>query len=277
MARDRRRRSSRHKNAANLSLIFAAAIIILACIAAVGGFFYWKITAVDRPELLASTLCPVDGPYETTVVLIDSSDSIPDVGRQQIEQYLNDLADDLADYGLLELRILEPETPGGRIAFSKCNPGNGANLSVLTANPEMARRKWASSFREPLREALISSLSPSEANSSPILETIQRIAVTHFTGKKAEHRTNRLIIVSDMLEHGQDYSHYRDGTSYTRYQSSPAHRKFSTDLSGTAVSIKYIERLNSPVSSGAHMEFWAEWIQSNDGWLFSAEKLQGAG
>lgn len=258
-------------------VIFGAIVVSVICAAAITGFGYWKFTAVAPPELVAGTLCPVDGPFETTVVLVDSSDTIPDVGRQQVEQYLQEIADDLADHGLLELRILEPDFPGGRAVFSKCNPGNGSNLSAISANPEMARRLWSSSFREPLRNALKSSLAPSEANSSPILETIQRIAVDHFTGRKAEARSNHLIIVSDMLEHGPDYSHYRGDLSFSRYKASPAHRKYRTELNGAAVSIRYISRLNSPVNSGDHMEFWSRWIEDNGGKLANAEKLQGAG
>lgn len=277
MARGRRRRGSRRKGSSESLLVVGGVLISLFCIAAVGIFLYWKFTAETQPELVADTLCPIEGPFEATVVLIDSSDSIPEVGRLQIEQYLQDTADNLADYGLLELRILEPGTPGGLVVFSKCNPGDGSNLSTLTANPKLARRTWLSSFREPLRDALKSSLVATEANSSPIMETIQRIAVSRFTGNKAEGRSNHLIVVSDMLEHGPDFSHYRNGTSFAGYKSSPAYRKFSTDLNGATVSIFYVERLNSPVDSGSHIEFWSKWIQSNEGWLSNAEKLQGAG
>ncbi|HEV7981724.1 MAG TPA: hypothetical protein VGP86_02420, partial [Xanthobacteraceae bacterium] len=94
---------------------------------AAGAYVY--VTAARPPALDRASLCPVDGARSTTVVLLDSTDEIPDIGKREIRTVLLDMAETVPVYGLLELRLLDPRTPGGRLIFAKCNPGDGAGLS----------------------------------------------------------------------------------------------------------------------------------------------------
>jgi hypothetical protein len=182
----------------------------------------------------------------------------------------------LPDFGRLELRTLSPTVPGGRIVFDKCNPGDGSNLSQLVANPEMAKRKWADGFKKPLEAALVTEMAASAADMSPIMATIQQIAVDRFTGRAAASIPKRLIVVSDMIEHTPEYSQYRGDLTYDRFKRSPAYRRVRTDLNGATVTIEYVQRLKPPIDSVAHMAFWEEWVRDNGGEWGSVERLQGA-
>jgi len=274
--RTRRRRGTR-RNTADRASVVAGVVICAVCLAAFVGFGYWKLTAKSPPELVAKTLCPVAGATSVTVVLIDSSDSIPEIGRRELEIYLTDIADDVPEYGLLELRLLNPEQHGGRTVFSRCNPGDGSNLSSLTANPDYARQRWAEGFREPLRIALESGLAPTGSATSPILATIQAIAVERFNGKATRDIPKQLIVVSDMIEHGPAYSQYQPDLSYERFTRSPAHLRFQTSLGNAGVTIRYIDRPAAGIDTIGHIAFWTTWIHDNNGDLKSVERVQGAG
>lgn len=275
MSRSRRRR--RRSGGGATAQIVLGVLLLVACTGGVGAFVWLSLTAEHRPTLSSDTLCPVEGPKSVTVVLLDASDAIPDIGRRQITTFLQDLADGMPDYGLLEMRLLDPQMPGGRIVFAKCNPGDGSNLSELTAAPALVRKRWAEAFQGPVRKALAEGMNPAEAASSPIMETIQSIAVDRFEGNAAKDVPKRLILVSDMIEHGSRYSQYKDGTSFEEFQRKPAHRALATDLDGAEVTIRFIQREGSKIGSAAHYAFWERWFEENGGRIVDAEKVQGAG
>jgi hypothetical protein len=239
---------------------------------------YVYTTAARPPALDHSSLCPVDGPHSVTMVLLDSTDDIPDIAKREVRTLLVDQAETLPTYGLLEIRLLDPELPGGRSIFARCNPGDGSGLSEYTANPALAKKRWMDGFRAPLDEALQAGFRPVPGKTSPIMQTVQRIAVERFTGRAAEEIPKSLILISDMLEHEADYSQYAGDLSYGRYKASRAYKKVRTDLHGADVTIYYVQRLTAkPVDSADHIRFWAEWIRDNNGRLRQATKLQGVG
>lgn len=273
MARRRRRRGGGE----GLRIAAGLALALLA-VGALGALFYLRETTAPPPVLDADTLCPVGGPTALTVVLLDGSDALPDAGQRQVTTALLDLADALPVGGLLELRLLDPADPGGRVLFSRCNPGSGEGLSEWTANPAAARRRWLAEFREPVGTVVAGGLPQLSAETSPIMAAIQRIAVDRFDGRAREGVPKRLVIVSDMMENTADYSQYRGDASVERWRASPAARRYATDLEGADVTLYYVDRLvGRPFGSADHLRFWASWVDENGGRLAEAVKLQGAG
>ena len=270
-----RRRSSNPGERRKHLLGGALAVLALGTLAA-GAYVY--ATAARPPTLDPSSLCPIDGPRSITVVLLDSTDDIQDIARREVKSALLDMAETLPAYGLLEMRLLDPGSPGGKSIFARCNPGDGSGLSEYTANPRLAKKRWMEGFRQPLEEALDAGFHPAPGKTSPIMETVQRIAVDRFTGRLADDIPKSLVLVSDMLEHEGDYSQYSGDLSYARYKASRAYRKVQTDLHGADVTIYYIQRTTArPINSVEHIRFWADWIRDNKGRLKQANKLQGVG
>jgi hypothetical protein len=270
-----RRRSSNPGELRKHLLGGALAVLALGTLAA-GAYVY--ATAARPPALDPSSLCPADGPRSITVVLLDSTDDIQDIAKREVKSALLDMAETLPAYGLLEMRLLDPGIPGGKSIFARCNPGDGSGLSEYTANPRLAKKRWMEGFRQPLEEALDAGFHPAPGATSPIMETVQRIAVDRFTGRLADDIPKSLVLVSDMLEHEGDYSQYSGDLSYARYKASRAYRKVQTDLHGAEVTIYYIQRTTArPINSAEHIRFWAEWIRDNKGRLKQANKLQGVG
>jgi hypothetical protein len=257
--------------------VFGAVLAVLALSALAAGAYVY-VTAARPPVFDRASLCPVDGARSLTVVLLDSTDEIPAIGKREIRSVLLDMAETVPVWGLLELRLLDPKTPGGRQIFAKCNPGDGSGLSEYTANPALAKKRWMEGFRRPLEESLDAGVRPMPGKTSPIMETVQRIAVERFTGRAAENVPKSLVLISDMLEHEPDYSHYAGDLSYGRFKASRAYKKVQTDLHDAEVLIYYIQRRTAkPINSVDHIRFWAEWIRDNKGRLKQANKLQGVG
>ena len=271
-----RRRSSNPGDLRKHLLGGALAVLALGVLAA-GAYVY--TTAARPPTLDRASLCPVDGPRSVTVVLLDSTDDIPDDRQARDQDRAGGHGGDAA----------HPRIAGDQAARSarcraagrssaRCNPGDGTGLSEYTANPRLARKRWLDGFREPLEAALESGLHPSPGKTSPIMETIQRIAVERFTGRAAKRFRNRSSSSPTCCSTGRIIRNTAATSRIDRFKASRAYKKVQTDLHGAEVMIYYIQRqTGKPINSTDHIQFWAEWIRDNNGRLKQASKLQGVG
>ncbi len=268
----RRRNSAQGAGAAvgGIALIFLA-------LAALGSLALFYFSVTPKPRLDAASLCPVDGPQGITVVLVDTSDDLPEPAQRQVLGMLEDQITELPAYYKLDIRVLDIAGGRSRSLFSRCNPGDGTGLSEWTDNPRLARMRWIDGFRQPAQDAVKSSLSSATAKSSPIMGAIQDIAIDQFSSSAAQKVEKKLIVISDMLEFTPLYSQYPSGgdLSYQRFKRSPAYLKFRTDLHDAHVKIEYIQQTQVTIDSVKHIEFWKEWITDNRGVFDGARRLQG--
>lgn len=260
---------------------FGGVVLLLLALASAGALAYFYLSAPARPVLDPQSLCPVDGPRGITVVLVDTSDDLPETTRREVLGELDDMITALPPYYRLDIRALDIAGMRSRSLFSKCNPGDGAGLSEWTDNPRIARLRWIDDFRKPAADAVKSSVASAKATSSPIMAAIQDIAIEQFSSNASQNVRKSLYVISDMVEYTRDYSQYpRAGDlSFQRYKQSPAYLKFRTDLHGATVFIRYVTRQSSGqplVDSVKHMEFWKSWIEDNRGKFGGARRLQGA-
>jgi hypothetical protein len=260
---------------------FGGVLLLLLAIGSGGALAYFYFASPERPVLDPRTLCPVDGPKGITVVLVDTSDDLPDTTRREVLGQLDDMITTLPPFYKLDIRVLDIAGVRSRSLFSKCNPGDGATLSEWTDNPRIARLRWIEDFRKPAAEAVNRSMSPARSSSSPIMAAIQDIAISEFSPAARENARKTLYVISDMIEYTRDYSQYpRAGDlSFQRYKQSPAYLKFRTDLHGATVILRYVTRQTGSqqiVDSTRHMEFWKTWIEDNRGTFGGVKRLQGA-
>jgi hypothetical protein len=276
----RRRPRQRGGSALGWSGLGGVLLLLLAIVA--GGTLAWfYFSAAPRPVLDAQSLCPVTGPHGVTVVLVDTSDDLPETTRREVLGQLDDMITTLPPFYRLDIRALDIAGVRSRSLFSRCNPGDGAGLSEWTDNPRIARLRWIEDFRKPAAAAVKSSIAAAKATSSPIMAAVQDIAIDQFSGAASQSARKTLYIISDMIEFTRDYSQYaRAGDlSFARYKQSPAYLKFRTDLHGATVIIRYVTRQQNgqPVLDGTkHMEFWKAWVEDNRGVFGGVKRLQGA-
>jgi len=272
-----RRAPRRRRGARGFAAAIGGAVLICVALAATTALAVFYFTTPKSPTLDASTLCPVDGHRGITVVLVDTSDDILSTTRQDIIRLLRDQVKGLPEYHLFDIRVLDPVNAKSRSLFSKCNPGDGNGLSEWTANPRLARMRWLESFDQPATQAVNNSLAPAKAKTSPIMASLQDIALSQFSDPPVQSLPKHLVVISDMIEFTKDYSQYPNAgdLSYQRFLKSSAYLKYRTDLHGAAVSIEYIVREGLKIDSIKHIEFWNTWIKDNRGAFKIAHRLQG--
>jgi hypothetical protein len=83
-------------------------------------------------------------------------------------------------------------------------------------------------------------------------------------------------VVSDMLEHGPEYSQYRGPLDFEALRSAPYYRRVRTDLQDVEVEIFYIRRNGAEGIQGArHVEFWQDFFIDQGATLIRVVSIQG--
>jgi hypothetical protein len=247
----------------------------LAGLAAIAGVIWFNL-AHPPIDIDKETLCPRAGPSSITVVLIDVSDPLTPVAQEDAK---NAIAEEMArvpKFGLLELRLLDPSIQGGQVLFHRCNPGDGKELSELIANPEQERRKFEEGFETPLKNLLGAAVQSDPAKSSPLMETVQWIAVKEFAPSGKVTEKPRLILVSDMIQHSGNYSLYKGDASFQRFRRSPFYEVLRTDLAQAEATMFLIHREKPALPDDDLVAFWEQWFADNGGSLIRVRKIQGS-
>jgi hypothetical protein len=248
---------SRRQQALLATLIVAITVLL----AAGGGAWYFHAKST-RTTLNKETLCPEQGPAEITVVLVDRTDPFGTVQRAAIRTHLEDIRAEIPRHGSIELysvgeigpTLLRPEV-------KICNPGRGADVSAIDNNPRRLERRWQERFANRLDAVFDQMTEPNQGKTSPVLESIQSIAVTAFAGRARQDVPKKLVIVSDMLQHTPGHSQYSAVASYDAFRKSEYFRSVRADLRGIDVEILYVRRGTArSVQGQAHIKFWQAYL-----------------
>ena len=220
-------------------------MVIVLVVAAVGGlmavYFSVKSKQLALDEI---TLCPPD-PESLTVLLVDVTDPMNLPQRQDFMNQLDRLRDSIPRYG--KLSVVKVDAMSSRLlkpVIERCNPGTAADLDDLTGNPKALQEKWEKGFKAPLDEAFATLANASGADRSPILESVQSIALTEFQKTHAQGKKRRLVIASDLLQNTDRMSFYGNLAEPADVVASDAFRAVRTDLRGISVELWMLQRLD---------------------------------
>lgn len=238
------------------------------------GAYLW--VRAHQTQLDKSTLCPADGPRGLTVILFDMTDALNPVQQEALRQELKRIKEEIPIATAIEMysvrstqgELLSPEGP------ALCNPGNSKGISKLMGNPRLAEKKWLEGFEKPINAIVDKMLTLETAPISPILESIQSVAVTAFGKIPNDVNYRRLIIVSDMLQNTEELSQYHQLVPFSQLRNTAYYRKVRADLSHVEVEIIYLRR-DTGHQGKDHIEFWQEYFVDCGARLSHIKALQG--
>lgn len=250
-------------------------ILILIALALVGvlGGGGWYLYTRDRIDPV--TFCPEKGPKAVTAVLLDLSDPMNAVQQTALLNRLAEVKNALSEgmklaYFTLwttEKDVLHPE-------IELCSPGTGDELNPLIANPKMAKRRWDEDFSARLDRVLKQLLVPDSTETSPIMESIQSIAVTTLPPQQNVPR--RLVIVSDMIQHTKGLSQYKGKPNFEAFKNTEYYRSVRANLNELKVEIVYVRRATQRNVQGRdHIQFWQEYFSSMGATLERVTAIEG--
>ena len=252
-------------------IIFGVVGVVVAGFVALSVSIKSEHIALER-----ESMCPVDGPSAYTVILIDATDEFTAIQKADLRRYFNQLRGAVPKYS--QVAIYAPQEMSQENLLSPelkiCNPGDAEGISGITGNPDQIQRRYEKSFAQKVDAVLNRGLHSGGADSSPVMEMIQAVAVDGFPIRS--DLPKRLIIVSDMLQNTPWYSQYRDPIDFESVKVNPRFQHVYVDLSGVDIDILYVGRKGyESLQTNGHGLFWEAYFKYMNGNLISISRIGG--
>ena len=275
--RSRRRRRAKRRSSGGGWRIFAGLGLILVVISifTLIGFMYVSATK-NYVALNPDNHCPEDKFLNhLTVLVMDTTDSLNRAQKSSVKNVVEKLVSSTPRYGALAIYAVSPdEQRQSQSIFYRCNPGRKNEIDPKFANPAKIEQEWKEGFHLPLNETLEKNLESGGANSSPIMESIQWVAIQEF-GPLADADTPlKLVVISDFLQHTTGYSHYRVNPNFSSFENSQYYRKVKANLQDAQIELWFVRR-NTGRQDSSLENFWRTYFQAQGAKSVSIEHLVG--
>lgn len=265
------RQQQRQKKQKSLAIILLSGCLLL--VIGIGGFKFWL--SAHQPKFDPDSFCPDSGPTGYTAILIDSTDPYNLVQQSYLNKYFNTFISEMPLSNQVTLFVVGPssyQVPEPLLRL--CNPGDGKSANPVISNPKLLQSRWETRFLQPLSQALKVINNQEMAKTSPIMEMIQAVSIHAFPLET--NRPKRLIIVSDMLQNTDGYSHYRATADFAQFRNNPYLQRVQTDLSNVQVTILYKGNADAGKRQNkGHALFWAEYVNHMGGELELIQRIDG--
>ena len=265
MSRQRRRatQAEKRRDKERLKGLFQIGIVIVAIGAASG--VYLAATESQR-SLDSKTLCSQD-PSSVTVLLVDVTDPMNLPQQQDFLNQLTKLKNSIPRFG--QLTVMRVDSTGRTLLtpiITRCSPGTASDTDSIKGNPQKLQKQWDSGFSGPLDDAFKSIVRASGAEQSPIMESVQSVALTEFQKPGRDDIPKRLVIASDLLQNTQGVSFYKQLPTPDGFVQSEAFRRVRTDLRGIDVELWQLQRLDASRTQPRSLsELWERAIAEQGG------------
>lgn len=254
----RRPRSKSKRAAKNGAQKFLGLSLIGLVVLVLAGLHFLKepIPDLDEKGCLINKALP-----KSLAILIDSTDEISvRVARNAEIKILQEISS-LADYSMIDLYKISQDGNHITPLYRHCRPPTGKNADKLTQNARLLTARFEE-FQMILKDTLLSLLDQKPANQSPIIESLQSVAIEMAA---VDSESRRIIVVSDLIQHSSRLSFYRSRPSIKDYEEIQGQVGGGfADLRGTEVRFMVIPR-KVPTGSKSSLEnFWMDWIDRGD-------------
>jgi hypothetical protein len=255
-----RKRRLRHGEVRRRTETRRAVIILAAAVLAIVGVGV-ALFLSRTPKLDMATGCPAGQsvPPEHTVVLIDQTDPLTPRQIDYAKSVILAEYDRLKPQGKLTIGSIRADVGQDDHDFSRCRVRRGADVSDVTANPDMIEAQFRHTVGDALNDYLNGLRHAPTAPRSPILETVDAALDAPDFGPTVKDR--RLAIISDMAQNSPEVSEYRGPGS--GLAPAPAVRdELSRDMHGVAVRIHYVRRpALAAIQTPEQRAFWTDWFK----------------
>ena len=265
------RRSRRIKSDNRLPLIIIGFVLVVIILFV----FFYVTEAQSAIETDPTTNCRVDKiiPRET-VILLDATEAVSQSQLVGLSNQLEKIVQDSIIYERFKVYFLKDDPQRFKPKFSICNPGNGIGLSPFTNNLRKLMNNWEESFRTPMISSIEGLATINSSASSPIMEMLKFVGLRTFSRSSSSEK--RLVLVSDMVEHTESYSQYRDRKfDFEKLAVTSYFKEMRPHLNGVHIDLLYLQRAElTDIQRSEHItKFWKPFIKNSGGQINIGETV----
>ncbi len=227
----------------------------------------------NRQQTDKETFCQPRAMPEITAIVVDHTDNFTPVQHEALRRYLRDVALGVQKNGMVQLydvdstrkSVLQPK-------FYLCNPGNEDDLeNQIARRASTVHKNYEDTFVKNLDAVLNKILQAKAAQESPIMESVQSVAVTAFAGNDRAAAKKTLIIVSDLLQYTPSLSLYNKVPDFEEFKKTRDWQNIRSDMKGIDVKILYIRRDHG--QSKDLLPFWQKFFEGQNATFLPPEVM----
>ena len=212
------------------------------------------------PALMADNSCRSDRKDPAhTIMLIDQSDPFTENDLGWVQEFVDAEARNLPRYGRLTVmtpNAADPYDP--KVIFTKCSPGSAQDANPILSNPRMIEDTWRDTFFQPLSSEIQTALKDDRQPASPLSEALYAAADrADFQSGKA---SRRLILVSDLMQHSDEFSFYKTGANFNAFGETKL-AGFIPAIEGVDVIARIVPRREYDLPLGEVKSFWRAYFR----------------
>ena len=260
------------KHTGNLAGILIISTVAVLFIGIIYAFVTVSSEQVPRDK---ENLCRVDGNYNKHVIVLDITGRYSLIQHKTIRQAIENEVKGLALDEQLQLYFITDSVVAGiKPLMEVCNPGKGENVDSFTGNKKIVIKKWEEKLYKPLNKILSDfDANPTIAAKSPILETIQMI--NNLSLKKSiEGTKTRFTIMSDFIQHSDDYSFYRN--KIENFWTSAYQQKVYTKFDNVDINLMFIRRNGrEEYLTDRYLNFWKRFFTESGSKKVTIQRIEG--
>lgn len=263
MSRSERRRSGRRGSSeGNTGSVIG--LILMAIVAGILAtvFIYYQKNNVDVDK----EGCPLDSSLmkQKWVVMIDTTSPFIDNQPQALKNLAKQLTAAAPKYTRINVYQLTDNvlTNQDKLA-TVCSPGDPSNVDKWVENQKIAQMNFEENFKNKIDEVIKTVSSTRGASASPIMESLQAIALIEF-GDVSWNGKNKLILVSDLIQFSDssNLDLYKPLPDYQKLKQSGSLNRLYAPLKGVEVNAMILQN-NPSLQNGNFIDFWKSYFKDS--------------
>ena len=264
----RKKRSSRRKKSSKPFGDYLLIIVLLLVLTAIAAGIFFLL--MNKEEVFATNsadLCPERGARATVAILLDTTDEISPATKRDIQNRGRNELENLPRFYRLSMYTMSDEGLDPTPIITLCSPGQLDEMSDLakkgiTANRRMIKEKY-DFFSQSINEATDQVFNKAfEGQQSPLLSALLELSLVlpqpislqadlHPAGR------NKIIYITDLMEHTDVFSSYRTGDDLKAFQDSRATEKYGKKYTEN-LEFWVIKRDINGLNTDSLKEFWGK-------------------
>ena len=213
------------------------------------------------------TFCNIDKIEQLTIFVIDTSDKLTPIQQTSLNErlwnYVNNIEKNNHQIQVFSVdkineKILEP-------LIKICNPGDEKEISLLTGNKKITRLNFETKFKEKIDNIFANLLNKESSDKSPIMESVQSVAVSQLISNKNKFSKFRIILISDLLQNSENFSFYKGDFNFDKFVISDNFRFLKTDFKNAEIELYFLNRKKDiNLQNESLRDFWIKYFQEQN-------------
>lgn len=235
--------------------------MVLVGIAVVGVVAVLAVRMLLEPAPPTADGCPSRGPTALLAVVIDSTDSLTEAQRINVQNRLVAAVDSVEAATAVQVWRVAPTGSAvpQPVGEPLCRPDT--RQSGWVSNPTLTAERYQE-FRTKVLGQIAGAVDSKSESESPILETLQAVQLRYFDAESYRRvPVKRVVIVSDLVQNSRQLSLIGRAKTFSEFSATPEFRSVRVDMNGVAVDALQLNRaqIASPVGL---ITFWQQLLNS---------------